>query len=414
MTNPLISIAQRQKAELPVLLGRAHIQREQAVAFHQALPSPLVKVIIGPRRAGKSSLAMQVLREERLAYFNFEDELLPPQVDGDELIAALRTVYGDYTHIFFDEIQNVPRWEVLLNRLHRLGVNLVVTGSNSKLLSQEFGSSLTGRQVALTLLPFSYREFCAANASQKSTDSLIHLYLHSGGYPEVVLGRIDDSSYLKALFESIVVRDIVQRYKMRNIAALRELLRLFYASVGSRFSARSLERAIRGELSIATIQKYLRYAEEAYLVQYLEVFSLSTRARLRADRKGYAIDNGLYRAVHMSLESNIGVLLENAVYIELIRRGYVPNETLFYINLPDSKGEVDFFLKDDSTLVQVCAHLSAEKTKQREVRGLIRAAKLVSAKSMIIITLAERATISHDNYVVEVMPIADWLQQSAG
>jgi uncharacterized protein len=411
MNDLLNKIVQRQRVELKQLAERTSVLREKTKDIIKALNSPLIKVVTGPRRAGKSSLVIQALEDKQFAYLNFEDEMMPRKVDGDEILKALKSVYGAFDFIFFDEIQNLEKWEVLLNRLHRLGINIVVTGSNAKLLSQEFASSLTGRNIQITLLPFSFSEFQAAkkHSNKKSIDKQengILEYLKTGGFPEVVMSSAEQLNYSKSLFESIVIRDIVQRYKIRNIAAIRELFKLYIASIGNRFSGRSLERGMLGKLSIATIQKYLSYAMEAYLIQDLEVFSLSTRSRMKSDRKAYTIDNGFYRSLHVSFEDNMGILLENAVFIELLRRGNIANENLFYIDC--DKSETDFFLSDSSEIIQVTASMRAEKTRERELKAILKAAAYTAAKRLTIVTMNEKETFTMTGRKINVIPAYEW------
>ena len=156
----------QQKLEKERFLSRTYIPREKLGAFKQALSSDLIKVITGPRRAGKSVFAFLLLKGEDFAYVNFDDEALLKPDNYDAIFAALLEVYPESKYFLFDEIQNLDKWEVFVSKLHRRGYNLVLTGSNARLLSSELATALTGRYVAVEILPFSFKEFLLARGYQ--------------------------------------------------------------------------------------------------------------------------------------------------------------------------------------------------------------------------------------------------------
>ena len=151
-----------------------YVERTQEIRAQKWMSSDLIKVILGPRRAGKSVFALMLLKDQSFAYFNFDDESLPGEekIDLDELLSELKQVYGDTKYIFFDEIQNLPNWELFVNRLHRSGYNLVLTGSNASLLSKELATHLTGRHIPIEILPFSFQEFLKAKSYELDADKL--------------------------------------------------------------------------------------------------------------------------------------------------------------------------------------------------------------------------------------------------
>ena len=155
-------IIQQHKLEKEKLLSKAYIAREQIPHAEKFLNSELVKVITGPRRAGKSVFAFLLLKDKDFAYINFEDENLLKIKNYDEIIQGIFEVYPDINRIFFDEIQDLPNWEIFVNKLHRRGYNLILTGSNANLLSKEMASALTGRYIPIEILPFSFKEFLLA------------------------------------------------------------------------------------------------------------------------------------------------------------------------------------------------------------------------------------------------------------
>ena len=221
------SIVLSHKIERDNLLRGEYISRNGVDVARESIKNTLIKVIIGPRRAGKSVFALDILRGFDFAYLNFDDERLTEVSDYDDIIKAIRQVYGDTKYILFDEVQNLRNWELFVNRLNRNGFNIVITGSNSRLLSKELATHLTGRFFQFQILPFSFAEFLKAKGfivdealELKERQGLLlrHLsdYLTSGGYPKVVVNGLEYGSYISTLFESILFKDIVKRYNIRG------------------------------------------------------------------------------------------------------------------------------------------------------------------------------------------------------
>jgi len=402
---------QAHRRERDLALRRTLVPRQLGDSLSKALSSSLVKVITGPRRAGKSTLAFQVLAGKRFAYLNFEDDALRGEITSDELVEALEAVYGKTEFIFFDEIQNYPNWESFINKLHRREHNLIITGSNSRLLSRELGSALTGRHLSFELLPFSFQEFLLGLGTEKGDDAeLFQRYLVWGGFPEVVLGSAEPSAYLRTLFDSAVLRDIVTRHRIRAATAIHDLLNLLINNAASRFSARSLERSL-GTLSTATIQKFIGYCREAYLVQDLQPYFFKPKMRVKADRKIYVFDNGFISAKSQPVTSNGSRLLENLVFVELVRRGFKPNMDLFYYQTR-SGTEVDFLLRQRSEnleLLQVTETLSSLKAREREIRALRQGAEELKLRKLTVVTLDTEETIREAGAEIAVVPCRTWL-----
>jgi len=405
----LNTVIQAHRRERDFLLQKRGIPRPLALAVAKALTSNLVKVITGPRRAGKSTLVFQVLAAKSFAYLNFEDDALKGPANSDELMEALESVYGKTDFLFFDEIQNYPLWESFINKLHRRGKNILLTGSNSHLLSRELGSALTGRHLPFELLPFSFREYRTARPVDPMADSFAR-FSEWGGFPEVVMGQEDPANYMRQLFDSVVLHDIVTRHRIRASTGIHHLLQLLMNSVGNRFSARSLERALEN-LSVATIQKFIGYAREAYLVQDLQPYLFKPRLRLKGDRKIYAYDNGFVSAKTQPVVSNASQRLENLVCVELIRRGFQPNNELFYYQTR-SGHEVDFLIRKESRnreLIQVTQNLTALKTRERETRALLEASQELGSCPLTIITTDTTDTIREGKKSIRVIPAWQWL-----
>jgi len=411
MNDLLYNITLNQRNEIEALAKNQIYTRSQEAQLATTITSPLIKVLLGPRRAGKSTLALQVLKNRSFAYFNFEDENLPTKFSGEELVKALEKAYGKTDFLFFDEIQNFDRWEQFLNRLQRLGKNIIATGSNSKLLSEELASSLTGRHLSIEVLPLSFAEIYDIKKNSASTDrtTLFDSYLHTGGFPEVILHNAP-AAYLDTLRDSIILNDISKRYKVRNIKGLRDVLSLLLSHMGTRYSGHSLRRALSNSLSITTILKFASYAQSAYLIQELVPYSLKTKIRLKADRKAYLIDNGYYTKKQVRIFDDNSRLLENFVYIELIRRGYKPNLDLFYYQTKN-QFEVDFLLRrghQNEELIQVCHSLSSSTTVERELRALGKASSELAVKKLTVLTYNQEERQVVDGMEVNIIPAWRW------
>jgi len=411
MMQSLRNTIEAHRRERDSALQRRVVPRQLVNTVKSALSSSPVKVLIGPRRAGKSTLAFQALAGSQFAYVNFEDDALRGEIGSDELLETIESVYGKTAYLFFDEIQNFPRWESFVNKLHRREYKLIITGSNSRLLSRELGSALTGRHLSFELLPFSYQEFLQAIGSEAMDNSeAFHRYLLWGGFPEVNLSAVEPGSYLRTLFDSVVLRDIVTRHRIRASTAIYDLINLLVNNAANRFSARSLERSLRN-VSIATIQKFISYCQEAYLVQDLQPYFFKPRMRLKADRKIYTFDNGFISAKSQPVTMNDSRLLENLVFVELVRRGFKPNLDLFYYQTRAGT-EVDFLLRRGSEnieLIQVTQNLSSLKTLERETRALRQGAEELNLRKLTVITIASEEIIDSAGAQVNVVPCWKWL-----
>src|SRR3989338_6282681 len=224
----LKSTIARQKDDIDKLLAMPYIQRSREKDAQKWLSSDLIKVILGPRRAGKSVFALMLLKGQNFAYFNFDDESLTEEkINLNELLFELKQIYGDTKYILFDEIQNLHGWELFANRLYRLGYNLVLTGSNASLLSKELATHLTGRHMPIEILPFDFNEFLLAKKFQIDSEygalpqqrgellNLMENYLQSGGFPEVAVNNIDPKDYLDVLLDASLFKDVVKRHRVK-------------------------------------------------------------------------------------------------------------------------------------------------------------------------------------------------------
>ncbi len=381
----MLDVINRQKLERDRFVSGTYVERDGLDVAKKAVETNLVKVITGPRRAGKSVFGFLILKNKNFAYLNFEDEDLLKIDSYDNLIPWLEKVYPSFTHLFLDEIQNLPNWELWVNKLHRRGYNLIITGSNSKLLSGELSSSLTGRYQLIEILPLSLNEIRKIKVNYSMTD-----YLLSGGYPEVILNNLNPNTYLRTLFEAILFKDIVKRYKVRQPQQIYDLGLYLTTSFASLYSYGKLKNILNLS-SIATTQKYIGYLEQSYLHFSLNRFDFKIKNQFGYHKKGYIVDSGFGSSVGFQNSENLGRLLENTVFVSMLRSGLVPNKDIFFYKTKSGK-EVDFLIKNGikiEKLIQVSLSLSDAKTKKREISSLLEASKELNCDNLEIITLDE-------------------------
>ncbi|MGB9628573.1 MAG: ATP-binding protein [Thermodesulfobacteriota bacterium] len=406
-----------QKLERDELLEGKYIPREGIKNARVHLQSNLIKVVTGPRRAGKSVFSVQMLEGIDFAYLNFDDERLTRISDYDEILKAIRQVYGESKIILFDEIQNLPRWELFVNRLHRSGFNIIITGSNAHLLSQELSTHLTGRYVQFQIFPFSFLEFLQAKefVIDKTLElkerqglllGLLDQYLEEGGYPEIVVKGIDAKHYLTTLFESILFKDIVKRYSVRYPKMLSDLAQYLVTNHSNEFSYTKLKNTL-GLRSVHTIENYLKYLTEAFLIFTLDRFSFKFKEQIRSPKKIYGYDTGLINATKFRTGKDLGRLMENLVAVELLRR----KANFYYYKSVNGK-EVDFIIQQGqkvSQLIQVCYNIDDYATRKREMNSLIKAGKELGCKDFIILTWEYKAEENYENHKIKFLPLWRWL-----
>ena len=404
-----------QKKERDILLSHPYLARQTKYDVGELLISKQIKLITGPRRAGKSTEALLMLKNTNFAYLNFDDANLLNAWDEDLVMEMLQLVYPKYEYLLLDEVQNLENWDLWVSKLYRLGINMVVTGSNAKMLSSEMATLLTGRYIQIEMLPFSLEEFCQwhqthndsvqkENCSPKTM--LIADYLHNGGYPETLEARSLTRSYLSTLFDSIVWKDVAKRHNVRNINDLNDLAMYLVSNFCNAFSANELTEEL-GLSSVATTKKFMTYLKEPYLFFYLSRYNNKLKLMKKAPQKVYVVDNGFVTAKAFNLSENLGRLLENQVFIELLRRGYDTEKSIFYYRSRNYK-ETDFVVRQSNTvenLIQVCYDLSSERTLKREVNSLVECAEELKCNTLTIITMNEERIIEKEGYTINVIPI---------
>lgn len=412
------TIILNQRKERDELLSRPYLTRRSNQDTEMLLSSHLIKLITGPRRVGKSTQALLMLRNRNFAYLNFDSQPLLDAWDANLVMRMLDDVYPGYEYLLLDEVQNLEAWDLWVSELYRQGKNLVITGSNAKMLSSEMATALTGKYLKVEMLPFSLEEFFDWNkldlrelSPEQQTDAAVLTddYLRNGGYPEVVASRQLTRSYLDTLFDSIVWKDVAKRHNVRNITDLNDLAMYLVSNFCNPVSANELTEEL-GFSSVNTTKKFMDYLHEPYLFYYLPRYNNKLKLMKKAPRKVYVVDNGFVAAKAFSLSDNLGRLLENQVFVELIRSGYDTDKTMFYYRSRNDK-EVDFVLRKGThidRLVQVCYDMSSLKTEKREVDSLTECAEELKCSNLVIVTNDEECSIEKDGFRIEVVPMAKW------
>jgi predicted AAA+ superfamily ATPase len=416
--NNLQHIIERQKKEIKERLKQRVIDREILEKIRKTLENDIVKVITGVRRSGKSTLAFLLLKDKNFGYVNFDEKELTEQ-KLDDILSALKEIYGDVKLLLFDEIQNVNGWELWINSLQRRGYKLVITGSNAKLLSKELATHLTGRYLEFENYPFNFREFLKcenfdvedikySKEKQGELKNLLRKYLEVGGFPEYILKNLD-KSYLETLFRSIIYVDVVKRWNVKYPTKIEDLARYLISIHSKEYTATKL-RNLLGFRSTLTVEKYVKYLEEAYLIFSLERFSFKPKEFLKAPRKIYVVDLGLANTISTRVTENIGKLMENLVFLELKIRGLKENRQIFYFKINEK--EVDFVIKEGlkvKQLIQVTYASSKDEIEKREIRALLKAARLLNCKDLLCITWDYEDEIKAENKKIKFLPLWKWL-----
>lgn len=369
---------------------------------HITRKSNHIQVLSGVRRCGKSTLMRQLIKKhgKNIAYFNFED----PRIFNFNLsdFQKLDEIMGkNVSTYFFDEIQNVPSWEIFIRQLHDRGKKVYITGSNASLLSKELGTRLTGRHLRHEIFPFSYVEVLKHKKWKHSLKNF-EFYIQNGGFPEYL--REENQEVLQLLLKDIVLRDIAVRYGIRNTKLLMDLTLHLISNMGKEITHNKLTKSFQIG-SANSVVNYLAWLEDTYLLFYLPRFSYSARSIAVNPRKVYAIDNGFINANSLSFSEDKGRLLENTVYLFLRQQPY----NLFYFK---ENGECDFVLFDKGKCkmaIQVCDSVHDENIK-REVNGLTEAMIYFKLKEGFILTKDQKDELVIDKMKIHLVPAHEWMK----
>lgn len=347
----------------------------------------IIKVITGIRRCGKSTLLSEFkdylkakgVEENNILLLNFEEREYSDFARWEDVydyILDKLSVEG-MKYVFLDEVQRIANFEKLVDALFvKKDIDLYITGSNAFLLSSELGTLLSGRYIAINLHPFSFSEYVSAFENNVNTDRLFRQYMNASCFPEAVNLSISSpnmvNTYLKSLYDAVVVKDIVKRNNLRKFDTLQNILNFLFDNIGNVVSPNNITEVLRkttGEsISHNTVLKYLRYFTESYLVYPVRLYNIKGKRLLESNYKYYIVDLGLKNILNTnSALSDLGHKLENIVYFELLRRGgdvYAGKS---------GNGEVDFVVqKHDGNreYYQVAYTVNDEKTLKRELSSL--------------------------------------------
>lgn len=412
------NIVLKQRAERDDLASRPYYTRKHIQDVAPYLEANVIKLLTGPRRAGKSVYALQILSGKNYAYLNFDDTQLLGAFNEDSVMQALAEVYPGYEYLLLDEVQNLDSWDAWVSKLYRRGVNLVITGSNANLLSSEMSTLLTGRYVEIQILPFSMEETLKyrdvpVNAELPDEKAKLFIemddYLKKGGYPEIVKNREIEQAYLTALFDSIILKDVAQRHKTRKITELYDLADYLISNYSNPLSYNEIAEELSLG-SVTTVKKFCGYLAEPYLFFYLPRFNNKLKEMKKAPRKVYVVDNGLIYTRSFELSGNNGRQLENMVFIELLRRGYDLKKSLFYYRTSNDK-EVDFVIRDGrkvTSLIQVSYDISKTKTRERELDALVKASEELKCDNLMLITWNHDGSVEYRGKSIRIISMDKW------
>lgn len=353
----------------------------------------VIKVITGIRRCGKSYLFKLIIQELKKRGINEENILLidlelpkynhiQTRAQLDEIIVPFIESHKNKVYLLFDEIQNVKDWEVSINGYYKIeNTDIYITGSNSKLMSKEFATLLTGRYINIELYPFSFNEFLdykkelnqvpiITNELNSDLENYFEEYQQYGGLPLTISSQQDKELVLNGIYSSIILNDIVERYDVRNIGLFNRIVKYIIENTGNLISANKVYRYLKHEklnITKKTIYNYLEYLENAYLIAKASKEDLVGKKEIIGSEKYYLLDTGFYKSQLDEKQRNIGHILENIIFIELKRHGY--KITIGTVN----NHEIDFVCKKNNQkiYIQVSYLLENDETIKREFKPLL-------------------------------------------
>lgn len=354
------------------------------------IDKPFIKVITGIRRCGKSTILMMIKEEildkgiddSNIVYINFESMLYSDIDNGKKLYSYVKDQVKNSNkyYLFFDEIQEVKDWEKAINSfLIDFDCDIYITGSNSKLLSSELATYLTGRYVEINVNTLSFGEYLDFRKQVNHIDDIntreeLKRFIRLGGFPAVHTGNYDIESAYKIvsdIYSSALLRDTIQRYKIRNIELLERIVKFVFDNVGNTFSANNIAKYFKSQqrnVDINTIYNYLNALEASFIIQKVSRYDIAGKNILKTNEKFYLADQSLKYATMGYKDRAISGILENIVYLELKSRGY----DIFIGKLGDT--EVDFIAEKQNkkVYIQVSYVLVDESTIEREFRPLLK------------------------------------------
>lgn len=394
------------------------IQREEYLNKLIALKDKkIIKVVTGVRRCGKSKLLEmyrkwlleQGVEEERIVSINFEDLDFEDLTDYKKLHTYLKEhlVKDNMTYIFLDEIQNVEQFPKVVDSLYiKDNVDIYITGSNAHMLSSEIATLLSGRYIQIEMLPLSFKEYMISTGSMNDRGIKYVDYLQNSSFPYTLEleGQSDEiRSYLEGLYNTIVVKDIINHSKISEPMMLKSILKFIFDNIGNPLSSKKIADTMTASgrrIDTRTVEKYLNVLTESYIIYQAKRYNIKGKQYLKTLEKYYVVDIGLRLMLLGSKQIDAGRILENIVYLELLRRGYD-----VYVGKVD-EFEVDFVAQNGkgTTYFQVALSVRDEKTLERELRSL-RAIKDHYPK--ILLTMDDDPEVHYDG--IRRINARDWL-----
>lgn len=347
---------------------------------------PVVKIISGMRRSGKSTLMKMLIDKLEKSGVNKNDIIyISKELMAFDFIKDYKTLY-DYIkktlpknknakYLFIDEVQEIEGWEKAVNSLLAEGAaDIFLTGSNSRMMSDELATILTGRYIVIPMHPLSFKEFLQFRKvkNEEQYEKEFGLYLKYGGLPGIHFLKLEDEivfQYIESIFNTILLKDVVQRYQVRDVTLLERITKFIFDNSGSITTAKKISDYLKSQnisAGVQTVQNYISYIQEAFLINKAERYDIKGKRHLELYDKYYFNDSGIRHSLLKYRQDDISKLLENTVYLELIRRGY----TVTFGKLDNL--EVDFIAEKNSekVYIQVCYLLSSKETEDREFGSL--------------------------------------------
>jgi len=412
------SIIKEQREELE------NIEKEEKIieriglnTSNESLKYPNILAILGVRRCGKSIFSYLLAKPHKFAYINFDDERLAglKSEDLDKILQSFYELYENIDYIILDEIQNVGNWELFVNRLRRTK-KVILTGSNSKLLSGELSTHLTGRYLDIILFPFSFKEFLRlkeikenkAYTTKEKAEIMKTLqeYLEIGGFPETYkFGKV----MISRIYEDILTKDILLRYNITKKEEIKKLAKYLITNSSEEITYSKLARIFNIK-HVSTISNWISYLENTFLIFKLERFDFKLKQQFIAPKKVYCIDSGLMNSIGFKFSENKGRVMENEVALELQRRKENSFEVYYWKD--HKQNEVDFVVKRGKkieSLIQVSYINSKEEIKEREVNALLKASKELRCRNLIVITWDYETELKFEGENIKFVPLWRWL-----
>ncbi|RKY42224.1 MAG: hypothetical protein DRP80_07025 [Candidatus Omnitrophota bacterium] len=420
-----VIISQKEEIEEKFKKSKIIEREPEKNRLKKFLFHPNILAILGVRRCGKSIFSWQIfssLSDKAFAYINFDDERLADikTEDLDKILQAFYELYGKIERMILNEPQNVEKWELFVNRLRRTK-SLIITGSNSKLLSGELSTHLTGRYIDFNLFPFSFREFLDYKGFKIEKDtfysvseiaqikSFLEEYIKTGGFPEVyILGR----EILSRIYADIIEKDILKRYKIKRKETFKRVARYLISNISSEFTMRKLSHIFEIK-DVHTLKNWLGALEDSYLLFVLERYSPKLKQQEIAPKKIYCIDTAMADVISFKISENIGKLMENLVAGELLRRkSYWQNNWEIYYYKDHQQREIDFLIKEGSeikNLIQVSFINTIEEMEKKEIDFFKKASSLLKCKNLSIITWDYEEELNINEIKIKFIPLWKWL-----